>query len=276
MESKVLDALMMTLPMARDFFGVDAQICLCDREKTIGVWYANTFHMDIKVGERFDINKPGHDMMLKVLETGKGNMGALPEYVYGVPVNGIITPVFDDGNVVGVVSCAVSLENQKEIEEAAQNLNDSLNKIHAGSAEIVENSSTLAEKMESINENAIEIHEFVNRTREIVKEIQDNSKRSNILALNASIEAARVGEKGRGFSVVASEMGKLAQRSGISANSINAELGNVFSQLDNITTMIGTTVSVSAKQAQNAEMMFEQIDKIGNDAKKLANAAKIE
>lgn len=35
MESKVLDALMITLPMVREFLGVDAQICLCDKEKTI-------------------------------------------------------------------------------------------------------------------------------------------------------------------------------------------------------------------------------------------------
>ncbi len=276
MESKVLDALMITLPMAREFFGVDAQICLCDREKTIGVWYAKTFRMDIKVGEYFDITKPGHDMMLKAIETGKGNMGVLPEFVYGVPVNGIISPVYDNGIVVGVVSCAVSLENQKEIEEAAQNLNKSLKKIHEGSANIVEQSSRLAEEMECINKNAVEIHGLVRKTTEIVKEIQDNSKLSNILALNASIEAARAGEKGRGFSVVATEMGKLAQKSGTSAVSINEELNNVFTQLDNIATKIGTTVQVSAGQADNAEMMFEQIDAIRKDAKKLANAAKIE
>lgn len=275
MESKVLDALMITLPMVRDFLGINAQICLCDREKTIGVWYAKTFCMDIQVGEYFDIAKPGHDMMLKAIETKEGNSGVLPEFVYGVPVNGIITPVFDEGVVVGVVSCAVSIENQKEIEDAAQNLNNSLGKIHEGSAEIVDNSAKLAEQMKGINSNAVVIHDLVQKTTEIVREIQDNSKLSNILALNASIEAARAGEKGRGFAVVADEMGKLAQKSGASAISINKNLNDVFTQLNNITTQIGGTVQVAVKQAQNAEMMFEQIAQIENDSRKLANAAKI-
>lgn len=271
MESKVLDALMITLPMARDFLGVDAQICLCDREKTIGVWYAKTFRMDIREGEYFDITKPGHDMMLKAMETEQGNRGVLPEFVYGVPVNGIVTPVFEEGVVVGVVSCAVSVENQKEIEDAARNLKDSLGKIHEGSAEIAENSAKLEEQMKGIDRNAVEIHELVQKTTEIIREIQDNSKLSNILALNASIEAARAGEKGRGFAVVAEQMGKLAQRSGASAISINKDLNDVFKQLDNITTKIGGTVQVAAKQAQSAEMMFEQIAQIDNDSRKLAN-----
>lgn len=276
MASKVLDALMITLPMVREFLGVDAQICLCDREKTIGVWYGKTCRMDIQVGERFDITKPGHDMMLLAMETGESNSGILPEFVYGVPVNGIISPVFDDGEVVGVVSCAVSIENQKEIEAAAQNLNGNLKKIHTGSAEIVENSAQLADEMESINQHAIEIHGLVEKTTAIIKEIESSSRRSNILALNASIEAARAGDAGKGFAVVANEMGKLAIQSGESAVAINADLKNVFSQLDNITQKIGTTVQVSAKQAEHAEMMFDQIDAIRVDAKKLANAAKVE
>lgn len=44
-----------------------------------------------------DITKPGHDMMLKVIEAEKGNRGVLPEFVYGVLVNGIVTPAFEEG-----------------------------------------------------------------------------------------------------------------------------------------------------------------------------------
>lgn len=276
MESTILDALMLTLPMVRDFLGVDAQICLCDREKTIGVWYAKTFRMDIQTGERFDVTKPGHADMLNAMKSGKSNIATLPEFVYGVPVRGVISPVVDGGEIVGVVSCAVSLENQKEIEQTAQNLDANLQKIYGGYAGIVENSTKLAGEMESINRHAVEIHELVEKTTETIKEIQNNSKRSNILALNASIEAARAGDKGRGFAVVASQMGKLAQQSGSSATAINENLENVFAQLDDIAAKIGATVQLSAKQADSAETIFEQINAVKNDTKKLVDAAKVE
>lgn len=275
MESKVLDALSVTLPMMREFFGIDAQICLCDREKTIGVWYSPNFKMDIRVGECFDIKKPGHDMMLKAMEEGVGNSGILPEFVYGVPVNGIVSPVYEDGQVVGVVSCAVSIENQKEIEKAADNLNSGLEQIHSAFAGIAEHSARLAEDMTTVSKNTEDIHELVDRTTHIVKEIQSNSRLSNILALNASIEAARAGEKGRGFAVVADKMGSLAKTSGTSASAINVELSNIFSRLDCIMTKITATEEMSKQQAKKADAVFGQIETVRSEAAKLAGVAQV-
>lgn len=273
--SRILDALTTTLPMMKEIFNLDVQICLCDREKTVGVWYGNTFKMDIKVGERFDRTKPGHDKMLEAMETGKGNHGPLPAFVYGVPVNGIISPVWEDGKVVGVISCAVSIEQQAEIEKAAVNLNENLTHTHTSSGEIAEVAVEIADRMDAIREHSIIIHELVQSTADIVKEIQNNSTRSNILALNASIEAARVGEKGRGFTVVASEMGKLAKMSGNSTNAIKNKMQNIFEQLDQIGTEIMAVANVSMTQAANVEEITSMLQEIGEDADKLAKAAKI-
>jgi methyl-accepting chemotaxis protein len=76
--------------------------------------------------------------------------------------------------------------------------------------------------------------DMVTKTTEIVKTIQASSSKSNILALNASIEAARAGEAGRGFSVVANEMGKLAKVSGESTKTITEMLSEVFGRIKNI------------------------------------------
>lgn len=275
MESKVLDALLITLPMMQQIFDLDVQICLCDREKTIGVWYAKSFKLGIEVGERFDISKPGHDKMLEALETGKSNTGILPAIVYGVPVNGIITPVWEDGKIVGVISCAVSIEDKVEIEQAAKNLDKNLSNVHNSSSEIAEGAVRLAEQMEHIKEYVGGIHKMVAATQNIVMSIQGNSKRSNILALNASIEAARAGEAGRGFAVVAGEMGKLAKASGESAVSIDGELQNVFDKLDNIATEIKAAAEISTVQAANVEEISATLQEIGKDAQMLAETAKI-
>ena len=60
-----------------------------------------------------------------------------------------------------------------------------------------------------------------------VKQIDGFSKRQNILALNASIEAARVGDAGRGFAVVAVEVQKLAKGMGEASSDINKAIKEV-------------------------------------------------
>lgn len=275
MESKILEALKMTLPMMQEIFGLDVQICLCDREKTIGVWYGKTFRMDISVGEYLDATQPSHGTMLGVIQSGEGIVSTLPPQVYGVPVTGIITPIKENGEVVGVISCAICISNQVQIETAAKNLNQNLSDTYASSNEISGSVMHLAEKMEMVKEHSVTIRHLVEETEDSLKNIQGNSNRSNILALNASIEAARAGDAGKGFAVVAGEMGKLAKMSGDATNEISRKLKEAFQQLDDIAEEIVTVADISTAQAANIEEISERLKEIESDADMLAKAARI-
>lgn len=93
---------------------------------------------------------------------------------------------------------------------------------------------------------------------EVIKTIEDIAFQTNILSLNASIEAARAGDVGRGFAVVASEVGNLAQKSAQSANSTK-EL--ITSTLD--------AVKVGAKVAQEAADALKRVTTLSEQSAKL-------
>ena len=118
--------------------------------------------------------------------------------------------------------------------EKAEQLSDKTEKMIRQGTEIVETLSARARETSEITSKVGESIELLKKESETIngfaQTINEISAQTNLLSLNASIEAARAGEAGRGFSVVAEEIRKLADDSSVAAGEIKKKVENIASQ----------------------------------------------
>ncbi|MDU1411414.1 MAG: methyl-accepting chemotaxis protein [Clostridium sp.] len=132
---------------------------------------------------------------------------------------------------------------------------DIIRKLELESEVVTNNSNKVSGIMKELNDMSISI-------AQITSMISNIAEQTNLLALNASIEAARAGEAGRGFSVVASEVGKLADESKVATAKINSIILELQTKSSESTSMVQTLISSNKKQNQlvnNTKSAFNNI-----------------
>lgn len=166
-------------------------------------------------------------------------------------------------------------EQASSIEELAYSINEVADSVR-DNAENSVNSSKLAElvgrKITESNTRMTDLMDYMKQVRSnsneitgIVKEIEDIAFQTNILALNAAVEAARAGEAGRGFSVVAGEVRRLASKtseaSKLTANLIERNTRAVENGMDALE-ITARTLEDSVLGAQDVNVMVDKISEV--------------
>ncbi|SNX49685.1 Methyl-accepting chemotaxis protein PctB [Vibrio thalassae] len=173
-----------------------------------------------------------------------------------------------------------------EIAQTTHNAADVVNKAASNSQNsraFVENTVGNIESLSSVlaesNEEIRSLNEHVGKIGGAVHIIQDIAEQTNLLALNAAIEAARAGEQGRGFAVVADEVRALASRTHQSTeeitnlvSAIQAQMTTVVTDIEQCNSQGAETLSAAAKLDSALQQISEDMAEIQTNSEQIAAA----
>ncbi|MCW4443615.1 chemotaxis protein [Vibrio splendidus] len=144
--------------------------------------------------------------------------------------------------------------------EATTMSGESLEVVHDAQSSV----SSLVEEVEETAHNIQAMSEETKGISSILNVIGDIADQTNLLALNAAIEAARAGEQGRGFAVVADEVRALASRTQTSTGEIEKALSSLVNGSQSVTSSMDATKDTCNKTAESTELVGQRINGLSN------------
>ncbi|GAB1475459.1 hypothetical protein MASR2M70_02910 [Bacillota bacterium] len=255
-------------PYLKDVYGKDIIVWVSD----------NGDFLRYYPGDKIDIGSDGilgdDDPMREAMKTRsvirvEENVGTL-----GMVIKSTSTPIFDSkNNVTGCICIGESLDFEKKVAAVAQQINEAVDNIDKSVKEFSSSAVNISNCEKELRDNINGVNELTQQISKVLSYTKKIALQTNLLGINAEIEASRAGEFGLGFGVVAEEIRNLSIESMNVAKNIDALLAQIntanLKTLESSDAAYAATVEQVAEAEKTTSRIVELKD-ISDDLKEIA------
>ncbi|MGE7823870.1 methyl-accepting chemotaxis protein [Paenibacillus sp. NPDC093718] len=269
-QHELIRAFVKIAPLLKSLTNDDITIGIYDTEKLIINIPGRTFSLNVKPGDPLVEG----DIVTDAIRNNKALSAVVPKELFGFPLAARAIPLHDEqGRVIGGVGMGTSLEKANALFEMAESFSAIVEQTTASIEDISQSIAHLTERVTDVTNQMTDVSSSAQQIGKISSVVKEISDQSNMLGLNASIEAARAGEVGRGFSVVADEIRKLATSSKENVDQINGITKNIQEFLQRLNHAFSDIHTLTDTQSRAIQEFSATIHEISIKAEELAQVA---
>ncbi len=271
--ARILGCFDYVLPFMNELLVDDVSVCMTDCEKVLMYRPGRKFDLKIQPGLPLEPKMAAY----QAIHNQKRIVTRVDASLHGIPFIAVAIPLYNEAKeVIGSAIVTQSVERQDTLLQVAAALSDSINVLASTTEEISAQTQEISAVSQTLVKVSRDSQNRVQETDQVIGFIKNIAGQTNLLGLNAAIEAARVGDQGRGFGVVAQEIRKLAIDSADSIKKIDAMIKSVQAdskqtndQTEHISIVLGEIANAITQVTNAVQEANAQARKLGEMAENL-------